>query len=687
MDRNAKQILGSNPRKLFLISFCALFLEMAAIRWLNTTAPVLSYFNNLILISCFFGLGVGCLLARRNFKLIHLFSIIFVLFCLAVFILKNFSIDLIYKGDYLLAPHPVGSQNILNVPVSAIFGFFINMMFFVVIGQELGRQLNNVGNPLRAYSYDISGSLAGTLVYMIFSWAGTPPHIWFLIGCLLLTLFLPKNRKLVVISITLVICGIYLISSTYRDSRWSPYYKVTVAEYKDQDNRKYGFTILVDNARIQDAIDFSSGIEKTNLGTWIPYYRLPHQLIKAQKSLFLGAGSGNEAVMALLQNIPEISAVEIDPVITDLGRELHPQRPYDHPRVKVFVEDARSFISSSKEKYDLIVMSALDSHKQLPGLSSLRLESFMYTVEAFRQIRELLAPGGIFCLNLTSFRKWISPRVYWTLTEAFGKEPLVLRSDAGPYGSNLYVSGSQAVLPSIDTLRDQGIAVLPTFGKRDGHRLSTDDWPFLYLEKNRIPPFNVFVMAFIIMISVYVVFRVEPASKKVNFHYFFLGAGFMLLETRSITQLALVFGMTWHVTGIVISVILLAIFIANYLVMKNYGIASKFAYPLLFATLLIAYFFPFSRILGLNFIWRLCISAIIVGLPIIWAAFIFSNSFRKETKVNAVFGSNLLGVVVGGALEYVCNIWGLNFLLLVAISLYLASALILLFRKTKPAIS
>ena len=687
MDRNARQILDATPWKLFLISFCALFLEMAAIRWLNATASVLSYFNNLILISCFFGLGVGCLLARRNFHLMHLFSLIFILFCVAVLILKNFSIDITYKGDYLFAPHPGNNPNILNVPVSAISGFFINMMFFVVIGQELGRQLNNVNNPLRAYSYDISGSLAGTLVYMIFSWVGTPPHIWFLIGCLLLVLFLPKNRRLVVISIILIICSIYLIKTTYRDSHWSPYYKVTVAQYQDQENRKYGFIIFVDNGRIQDAIDFSSDVEKTNLRAWIPYYRLPHQLIKAQKSLFLGAGSGNEAVMALLHNVPEISAVEIDPVIAGLGRELHPQRPYHHPRVKVFVEDARFFVSSSKEKYDLIVMSALDSHKQLPGLSSLRLESYMYTVEAFQQIKSLLAPGGIFCLNLTSSRKWMSPRVYWTLAEAFEKEPLVLRSDAGPYGSNLYVSGNQTVLPSIETLRDQGIAVLPPFGNSGGTRLSTDDWPFLYLEKNRIPPFNVFVMGFIIIVSVLIVFRVEPASQKVNLHYFFLGAGFMLLETRSITQLALVFGMTWHVTGIVISVILLAIFIANYLVIKNYGIASKYAYPLLFATLLIAYFFPFNRILGLNFVWRLCVSSIIVGLPIIWAAFIFSNSFRQETKVNAVFGSNLLGVVVGGALEYVCNIWGLNFLLIVAIGLYLASGIMLLFRKTKPAIS
>jgi len=57
----------------------------------------------------------------------------------------------------------------------------------------------------------------------------------------------------------------------------------------------------------------------------------------------------------------------------------------------------------------------------------------------------------------------------------------------------------------------------------------------------------------------------------------------------------------------------------------------------------------------------------------VWAAFIFSNSFKAEKRVNAVFGANLLGVVLGGAMEYVGNISGLNFLYILAIVLYAAS--------------
>jgi len=63
--------------RLFWISFLVLFVEMACIRWLNASVTILAYFNNLILISCFFGLGVGCLLARRKVSLIQWYPFAF----------------------------------------------------------------------------------------------------------------------------------------------------------------------------------------------------------------------------------------------------------------------------------------------------------------------------------------------------------------------------------------------------------------------------------------------------------------------------------------------------------------------------------------------------------------------------------------------------------------------------------
>lgn len=661
--------------RLFLISFTALFLEMAAIRWLNSTTPVLSYFNNLILISCFFGLGLGCLLARRKVDLIHWFALVFIVFVAGVIVSKRLSIPLSYMGDYIFAPHPEADPNVITVPMSALAGFFANMLFFVVLGQELGRRLESMGNPLKAYSVDIAGSLSGTLAAMALSWAGTAPHVWFAAGCLFLCLLLPKKPLVIAVSVALSIFGCFLIRSTYSNQdRWSPYYKVTAEGLRDAANRGYGYIIGVDGLRIQDALDFSGGLEKTELHAWIPYYNLPYSLIRPQKALYLGAGSGNEAAVALINGVPDIHAVEIDPVIAGFGRSLHPNRPYLDKRVRLSVNDARAFLSSCKAgSYDLVVMSALDSHKQVSGLSSLRLESYIYTVEAFQQVRRIMKPDGMFILNLSTGRPWMALRTHFGIEKAFGRTPLILHSNAGPMVSVAYVAGGGAGKLDPEKLAKDGITVLPGYERPADLLLCTDNWPFMYLEKNRIPPFNLAVLVLVLILTFTVVMAVESSARRPNLHYFFLGAGFMLLETRSITQMALLFGLTWHVTALVVAAVLLAIFLVNQLVLKGRGISSRAAYPLLFATLALGYFFPFGRLLALGIYARLAVSALVVGLPIVWAAFIFSNSFKAETRVNAVFGANLLGVVLGGAMEYVGNISGLNFLYILALVLYAAS--------------
>jgi hypothetical protein len=174
--------------------------------------------------------------------------------------------------------------------------------------------------------------------------------------------------------------------------------------------------------------------------------------------------------------------------------------------------------------------------------------------------------------------------------------------------------------------------------------------------------------------STLLVVGVEPAVRRPNLHFFFLGAGFMLLETRSVTQTALLFGSTWHVNTIVFASILLAIFVTNLLVLKGWSPSRRIAYVLLLLTLLAGTFFPFHALSGLPLPLRVAAAGLAVGLPIAWASFIFSTSFRDATDVGRVFGSNLLGVVVGGCLEYLSQIWGLGILFAVAALLYLASA-------------
>jgi hypothetical protein len=264
-------------------------------------------------------------------------------------------------------------------------------------------------------------------------------------------------------------------------------------------------------------------------------------------------------------------------------------------------------------------------------------------------------------------------RTYWSLAEAFGTEPKVLKPPLRPANSLSFVLAPPNVFPSLQRLAEAGVTVVSPLPRPQNLRLCTDNWPFLYLETNRIPRFNLLAIMAILVISCATVLVAEPSMRRPNLHFFFLGAGFMLLETRSITQLSLLFGSTWHVTAFVVCAILSAVFVTNMLVMNNRGLKPGVSYLLLFCTLAGGFFFPFNTLLAWSFFPRLLFSTLLVGLPFVWAGFIFSNSFRQATRVNVVFGSNLLGVVLGAALEYTSNVWGLNLLYLIAMALYCAS--------------
>lgn len=663
------------PRQLFLISFTILFLEMAAIRWLNASVAVLAYFNNLILLSCFFGLGLGCLLASKRIDLIRYYAPTLLVLVLAVVLLHRYGISISYTEDVIFATYD--ESGALVVSGSALAGFFINVVFFVVIGQELGKQLSAVPNPLVAYAYDIGGSLLGVLAYGALAWLGTPPHVWYATGALILLVFVQRRRWWLVASLGFVAVAVVSMRSTYAGALWSPYYKVEVAHYGKSENTALGYKIIVDNRRIQDALDLGPRLLESAFRPWFHYYELPYHLIKPKKVLILGAGAGNEVVMALMNGAEEIDAVEIDPIIASFGYDLHPQSPYRDARVRVIVDDARSYISRTDKKYDLILMSALDSHKQVAGMSSLRLESFVYTVESYKRLKSLLTRDGVFCLNLGSTRPWMGERTYWSLREAFGADPTVMMSVKSPFSSVAYIYAPDERLAHDLLPTSEPVSIIPPYRQRQGVLLSTDNWPHLYLEGNRIPGLYIVVLGTMMLLSVVLVVTVEPEVRRPNLHFFFLGAGFMLLQTRSVTQMALLFGATWNVNTIVFASILLAIFLSNYLVLKDRRPSRRISYALLFVTLICGFVFPFDSLLSLAVPVRLIAAGIVIALPIIWAAFIFSISFRRETDISKVFGSNLLGIVFGGCLEYLSNVWGLNVLYLVAFGLYVVSAVLI----------
>ncbi|HSG44970.1 MAG TPA: hypothetical protein VLA72_17620, partial [Anaerolineales bacterium] len=493
-------------------------------------------------------------------------------------------------------------------------------------------------------------------------------------------LFIDVKEKSRLFSLFSIMCFAGLISfvTLPTPGQWSPYYKVTMHPYIQKDSpesQTLGYYILVDRVRIQDALHFSPALEKTSLAPWIPYYQLPYQFRAPGRTLILGGGSGNDATMALTHGAEKVTVVEIDPVILEQGLVTHPHRPYLDPRVRIINDDGRSFLRRDREEYDLILMNALDSHLQLPGLSTLRLESYMYTVEAFRDVRNLMNPQSIFIVHLSSSRKWMGERLYWTMTEAFGREPIMLSTEGSPFGSVAFAMGPDGIF---DGTRANFKVPVSRFRPelirkaKNSTVLATDDWPHLYLSHPTLPKTYIIVLL-LILVSAFVVFRFGTPMGKITHHlyFFLLGAGFMLLEARSITKAAVLFGSTWIVSAVMIGSILTVVFAANLLVWKErVKLKTSWCYAGVFTGLLLGYFVSIDFILKYDFAWRVLFVGAWLSFPIFFASILFSRAFKKEEQPHSAFGANLLGIAVGGVLEYASLILGLQVLYLLALGIY-----------------
>ena len=173
-------------------------------------------------------------------------------------------------------------------------------------------------------------------------------------------------------------------------------------------------------------------------------------------------------------------------------------------------------------------------------------------------------------------------------------------------------------------------------------------------------------------------------GRGLEWHFFFLGAGFLLLETQIISKMALVFGTTWVVNSVVIAALLLLIVGSNLLVEWQPQIPVAVAYAGIFASTAIAYFTPVRLLLFPSLPLKVLAASLVLCLPVFFAGIVFIRSFAAAGFRGEALGSNLFGALVGGLLESSSYWFGLRFLLILAATLYLASWLSLL-RERAPA--
>ncbi|HET6741741.1 MAG TPA: spermidine synthase, partial [Kribbella sp.] len=300
--------------------------------------------------------------------------------------------------------------------------------------------------------------------------------------------------------------------------------------------------------------------------------------------------------------------------------------------------------------------------------SSLRLESYLFTKQAFESARDHLNPGGAFAMYNYYRETWLIDRLASTAQEAFGHKPCVDK-----VGDGL----QQAVVTVGLTEQDQNCAAEWAGASKTTPPPATDNRPFLYLFTDRIPSLYLVTLGLILVAGLVGVGIAGGGSSYRRMRpyadLFLLGAGFMLLETKSITGFALLFGTTWVVNAIVFAGVLVAVLAAVEVTRRFKTPPIKVMFAVLFGGLALSWIFPDSWLLGMPVGLRAVVAVLIAFLPIFAANVIFAKRFTDTEDGTASFGANLLGAMLGGCLEYAALIIGYHGLLIIAALLYVGA--------------
>lgn len=637
--------------KLFLLSFLMLFLELALIRWIPANVRLVGFFSNLILIGSFFGMGVGFLLSRIKTRLLYLFPF----FLLMVISLTNLlQVDINLSSPDVIFFRPIFQGDGVDPPEIVLpIIFFLVSLIFVPLAQEAGKIFIKF-RPLTAYTLDILGSVAGIITFTLLAALSYPSFFWFAVITCLGSLIIFTKKKLAILSILTLFLA-FLVQYLYVSPNgiWSPYYKILLTKtLRTFPINETIYEVNVNNIGHQYV---SHWLTRENF-YFYPYNLFTNHFYK--KILIIGAGTGADVATALGLDpaVTQIDAVEIDPKLVELGRKLNPDKPYDDPRVHVVINDGRRSFLATSDKYDLIIYALTDSLVLTGNSSNIRLESFLFTKESFTEAQEHLNPGGLFVLYNYYRESWLIDKIAAMLTTAFGKPPY-LKS----YGK----IGKAAVFFAGPKTSEIPAAVKP-YVARETLSPATDDWPFLYLKEPGLPAFYLRLIVVTVAVCLSIIFLLQRRVIKANFnwHFFFLGAGFLLLETKSLVNFALLFGATWIVNALVFIAILLSVQIANIISIKHTFKHLWIFYILLFLSLLVNFILPPNFLLTESKWLRYLLAGVIYFSPVCFANIIFSQLFKKDLNSDVSFGSNLLGAVCGGFAEYLSLALGYRMLLI-----------------------
>jgi hypothetical protein len=628
-----------------------LFVELALIRWVSANNVFVNTTSNFVLLASFLGIGIGFLNARGERDYVRWTPV-------ALLVLVGFGLAFPVDLRALSGPDPYHGLGMKALPqnLSLAIVFVLVVGVMVGLGQAVARTFVRF-KPLNAYRLDILGSLAGIAAFSLLSFLDQPPATWGVVaGAGLVVLVLPRARWWQFAAAAGVI-ALLVVESLLPGQMWSPYNKLSI-EHRHEDGQP-AVSVSANNIPYQTAV--SLGAMRDNHPSYFYPYR---HVTRADLGnvLIIGAGTGNDVAVALSQGARHVDAVEIDPLLLLRVGQANPNQPYRSDLVSMHVGDGRAFLEDTRQRYNLILLALPDSMTALAGQSALRLESFLLTEQSLAAAKSRLAPGGTFAMY-NYYQPFLLSRYATTIEDVYHQAPCT-ELQPGSLGGRVL-----AVL----TVHPGGpVPGCATYWHGPRLAAATDDHPFPYLQKDQIPRNFLWMLGAILLGSLLLV-RLGGGRFTGMRSYIdlaFMGAAFLLLETKNIVQFALLFGTTWLVNSLVFAGVLLAVYLAVETARRVRLPRPAVLYAVLIASLALTWLVPQDSLLALPVIARFFAASALAFAPIYLANLVFAQRFSDVHNSGTAFAVNLLGAMVGGALEYLSLITGYRVLLIVVGVLY-----------------
>jgi len=700
--------------RIFLLSALILYVEMLLIRWIGTEIRVFAYLQNGVLVAAFLGMGLGLRHSRARSSLwpsglALTFVALIIKDPLGWGLADAVSQGLTAFQDSVVWANRWRVPSVDLVPArTALVGFSFGVTLLVLgavavslrpLGQLLGRSIDSEGRPIAAYTANILGSLAGIVLFTAGAAASISPFGWLAVagvGLAVTSALETQEARLPRAAAVLLFLGLpfWAVPPEAETVVWSPYQKLVLqaAPTRQVGARAVscGAEIVVNGTFYQGIVDLDPSHHSGAPDLYRPadirrsHYVFPYEVIGSpDRVLVVGAGTGNDVAAALRAGARSVQAVEIDPEIVRLGRAHHPNRPYASERVRVTVDDARAFFRRDHGEYDVVWFGLLDSHTTPSAYTNVRLDHFVYTRESFADVRRLLAPRGVVVLYFWAEAPWIGDRLARLLSETFGAPPLSFlvrptESCLG-HGGLLLIGGPQEALDRVQgrmtadpTLAESQLSPSPWVYKAT---ITTDDWPYLYLERPSVPTYYLLVGMASLLLAGVLGRRLHRPGEPVEMSMLLLGAGFMLLEVSGVSRAALLFGTTWTVNAYVIGAILAMTLLANLVASLRPIVSEGWPFAGLVASLLALALIPTAWLAALPPWPRVLLGGAFVAVPVFFSGLIFVTEWSRLPRQDLALGSNILGGLLGGIASMLSLFLGLRGLTLLTLAVYLAARL------------